>query len=136
MISLNNYQAKCQSAKKKLLTFKSKRQKKSIINLFSRNKILVCHRKLTVYPKQIKSIKTLNYVKQKEDGIMKFFNESSTVIRIRRIRKLYSPKVRPRSMIVTLNNPWNDRKMSAKAHELKRFPERRKFILKQLTYDK
>ena len=38
-------------------------------------------------------------------------------------------------MIVTLNNPWDARKLLAKTNELEKFPVRRKFISKSLIYE-
>ena len=77
---------------------------------------------------------TLNYEEEKVNGIMEFLNEKPTVIRIRRIGKFDPLKERPRSMIVTLKNPWDVRKILAKAHELKHFPEKRIMISESLTY--
>ena len=69
------------------------------------------------------------------NGIMEFLNETPTKIGTGHIGKVDPLKERPRSMIMTLNNPKDVRKILAKAHELRHFPETRIFISKSLSYE-
>ena len=77
----------------------------------------------------------LNYQSGEFNKVMKFLGEVPTITDIKRLGRPSPDNNRPGTLLITFHNPWDVRKVLAKAATLKEYKERKVFISKSMNRD-
>ena len=77
----------------------------------------------------------LNYQSKEFNKVMKFLGEDPTITAMKRLGRHSPDNNKPRTLLITFYNPWDVRKVLAKAATLKEYKERKVFISKSMNRD-